>query len=200
MKRGAKTTGESSVRVIAGSLRGRRIRFTSPGIRPTGDRIRETLFNWLAGRLDGTSCLDLYAGSGALGIEALSRGAANVVFVERSRHAAEELATNLQSLGCTGGRVVRGDAWKLPLVAHGPFDVVFLDPPFDSPQIPDLCKLLEASQSLAAEALVYVEVPKQSALPELPPGWQALRENTAGQVRYALLQRHGDRSEGVKVG
>lgn len=191
MKRVPKSSSDSSVRVIAGRLRGRRVRFSAPGIRPTGDRIRETLFNWLSGRIAETRCLDLFAGSGILGIEALSRGAASAVFVEQDRHAARELQANLVALDVADGRVICADAWQLPLASAGPFHVVFLDPPFDSPRIPDLCKLLESSSCLAETALIYTEVPKQSSLPELPPGWQVLRENTAGQVRYALLQRQG---------
>ena len=189
MTRATKNRPVSTLRIIAGSMRGRRIQFSAAGVRPTGDRVRETLFNWLAGRVTNARCLDLFAGSGALGIEALSRGAAEVVFVEQDALAARELRANLTELDCAHGKVVRGDAWRQPLDAFGPFDVVFLDPPFDDSQSADLCKLLETTGCLAPEALVYVEVARKTALPDLPAGWDVLRENTAGQVRYALLQR-----------
>jgi 16S rRNA (guanine966-N2)-methyltransferase len=166
--------------------------FDSGGIRPTGDRVRETLFNWLGPRLAGAACLDLFAGSGALGIEALSRGAARVVFVERQPAAARRIEENLQALDCGNGRVLCGDANTIDLRGPGPFDVVFLDPPFDNPGLADLCKLLETSGSIAADALIYLEVATKTGLPDLPPNWQVLREKTAGQVRFALAQRTED--------
>lgn len=191
---GHKETG-SSLRIIAGSLKGRRIQFSGSGIRPTGDRVRETLFNWLNGRLVGVRCLDLFAGSGALGIEALSRGAAESVFVERQRPVAEQIKANLSELGCTGSRVVVADAFRSDPALFGVFDVVLLDPPFDSPGLADLCKLLETSGCLATDALVYIEVARKSGLPEMPANWQVLRDKTAGQVRFALMQRSCEKSQ-----
>jgi 16S rRNA (guanine966-N2)-methyltransferase len=189
MTKPTKSRSESDLRIIAGRFKGRRIRFSADGVRPTGDRVRETVFNWLAGQIAGARCLDLFAGTGALGIEALSRGADSVFFVEENRTAVAELKRNLAELGCSGGTVVRGDAFARVFARSGPFDVVFLDPPFDSPRIPHLCKLVESVGCLSADALVYIEVAKKSDLPDIPAGWQILHENTAGQVRYALVQR-----------
>jgi 16S rRNA (guanine966-N2)-methyltransferase len=184
-----KKTGLSSLRIIAGSLRGRRVQFSISGIRPTGDRVRETLFNWLGARVLGCNCLDLFAGSGALGLEALSRGAKSVLFVEKQSKAAAQIEQNLHDFACGGGTVLRSDAHRLHFKSLGLFDLVLLDPPFDSPGLANLCKLLEESGALANDALIYVEVASRSGLPELPAAWTALRQKTAGQVSFALLQR-----------
>ena len=183
----------SELRVIAGRWRGRKIRFPAHGIRPTGDRVRETLFNWLAPHLPGARCLDLFAGSGALGIEALSRGAEHVVFVERQARAAAAIAEHLQDFGAVpvDYAVLTSDALKLDIKAHGPFDVVFVDPPFSADSgidLANLCTLLHESRALAPQALVYLEMDRAAALPPLPAGWEVSREKTAGQVRYALAQ------------
>ena len=189
-------SGLSEVRVIGGRWRGRKIRFDAKGIRPTGDRVRETLFNWLTPQLPAARCLDLFAGSGALGVEALSRGAAYVVFVERMPAVAAAVSDNLTSFGATAAdfTVTCGDALAVPFETAGPFDVVFVDPPFDKADSGldsrNLCTLLEDSGSLAARCFVYLEMDRSQAVPELPSGWQVLREKTAGQVRYALLERN----------
>ena len=184
---------ESSLRMSAGNLKGRQVNFSAPGIRPTGDRVRETLFNWLGARVTDAQCLDLFAGTGALGIEALSRGAQRVIFVEQQAEAASQIKRNLDNFGSADGKVLQADAYRVDMAALGPFDIVFLDPPFESPELSDLCKLLESSDCLAADALIYIEVAKKPGLPDLPDEWRVLREKTAGQVRFALLQRaHGD--------
>jgi len=174
------------IRIIAGSWRGRRIDVVAgPDLRPTPDRVRETLFNWLMPVLPGKRCLDLYAGTGALGLEALSRGAAETWFVERDAAAAAALEATLLRFG-GHGRVLVTDArrWldKPPL---GTFDVVFLDPPYAANKLADLCTLL-ARGWLAADAWVYLETGRGQALPALPEGWQLHRESQAGDVRYAL--------------
>ena len=179
----------AAVRIIAGRWKGRRIAVPAEGVRPTGDRIRETLFNWLSPYLSSARCLDLFAGSGALGIEALSRGANSAVFVEKSRPAARSLSDFLITLGCRSAEVIAADATRLNLAEVGPFDVVFLDPPFDGPQIADLCKLLETAGTLAASAFIYMEMPRRQQLPALPSDWTVEKEKTAGQVRYALASR-----------
>ena len=179
----------SSLRVIAGQWRGRKIRFDAAGTRPTGDRVRETLFNWLAPFIRGAHCLDLYAGSGALGIEALSRGAKSLVAVERNRSSAKLIEQHLQEFGAIDAEVLIGLAERIDLQAHGPFDLVFLDPPFDGPSLADLCTLLENSGGMAEQCLIYLEMSRDSALPGLPAEWQLLREKTAGKVRYALAER-----------
>jgi 16S rRNA (guanine966-N2)-methyltransferase len=182
---------ESSLRIIAGSWRGRRISFTSNTInlRPTGDRIRETLFNWLGPRVVDARCIDMYAGSGALGFEALSRGAREVVFIEKDRMAARQLKDNLHLLGPDRGHVRQGDALQLLRSSSGNWDIVFLDPPFEGTDYGNLCTLLEKSDRLAPEALIYIEMPRKLDWPALPENWQISKEKSAGQVRYALLTR-----------
>ena len=177
-----------SVRIIGGSWRGRRIEIVDGvELRPTPDRVRETLFNWLMPVLPGARCLDLYAGTGALGLEALSRGAAESWFVERDARAAAALEATLLRFGGQGkGRVLATDAkrWlKTPPLAA--FDVVFLDPPYAANNLADLCTLL-ARGWLAPQAWVYLETSRSQSLPVLPEGWQWHRESQAGDVRYAL--------------
>ncbi len=175
-----------AVRIIGGSWRGRRIAVpAATGLRPTGDRLRETLFNWVAPLVPGSTCLDLFAGTGVLGLEALSRGAAAVVFVERQRDLALALESNLEKLGSGAGTVANTDAQRYLAAAPRAYDLVFLDPPFGEFDLGELCTLL-ASGWLNDGARVYLEMPVKTAVPALPPPWQLLREKTAGQVRYAL--------------
>jgi 16S rRNA (guanine966-N2)-methyltransferase len=170
--------------------RGRKLRFPpSPEIRPTPDRVRETLFNWLGTRLPGASCLDLFAGSGALGLESLSRGAAHVTFVERDGAAARELRTRLSEWGATSADVEHGDALRFLGGAGRPFDVAFLDPPFDSDFLTLAAERLENGRWLAPGALIYVECAARSGLPPLPPTWTATKSKQAGEVGYHLLTR-----------
>jgi 16S rRNA (guanine966-N2)-methyltransferase len=187
---------QSSLRIIAGRWKGRRIHFATEGIRPTADRVRETLFNWLSPCIRDANCLDMFAGTGALGLEALSRGAAKTVFVEQSRQAVSHLKDNISALGCESAEVLKTDARKLAFAGRGPFDVVFIDPPFDtsgdSAGLARLCTLLESAGCLSAGAHIYIEMAKQAELPALPPGWDVVRERTAGQVRYALAERQQD--------
>lgn len=160
------------------------------GLRPTSERIRETLFNWLAPVIEGSRCLDLFAGSGALGYEALSRGAANVDFVEKSPAAAKVLRENIFVLDAAGTGVHQADAYeylrKSPIVA--PLDIVFVDPPFADARYEELCRLLDKRDWLAPGALIYIEQDRSERLPELPAGWQVKREKTAGNVRYSLIE------------
>lgn len=178
----------NQLRIIAGKWRGRRIGFPDLcGLRPTGDRIRETLFNWLAPHLPGAVCLDAFAGSGALGFEALSRGAAEVVFVEQDRDACAQLAANRELLAATGATIVQ-EAF-LPWLARGglpSFDIVFLDPPF-ADNLQTLClEALLASDALHHQSLIYVESPRELP-PALPSPWRVHREKVSGAVRYQLL-------------
>lgn len=179
-----------SVRVIGGSLRGSKLAVPDlPGLRPTPDRVRETLFNWLAPVMSGARCLDLFAGTGALGIEALSRGAAQVEFVERDAGLARALRDNLARLKQSAGIVRQDDAPGF--LDHAPehrFDIVFLDPPFGEALWEKSAALLEAGGWLAPAALIYVESPATSS-PAMPPNWQCHREKQAGAVRYALFSR-----------
>jgi 16S rRNA (guanine966-N2)-methyltransferase len=173
------------LRIIGGRWRSRRLRVPSrPGLRPTPDRVRETLFNWLGQSLDQLACLDLFAGSGALGFEAASRGAAPVVMVEKDRAALAELERNRAALGATQVEIVRGDAVAYLAREQRRFDLVFLDPPFRQNALPAILEALPAR--LAARARVYVEA--EAALDALPP-WRELKRGKAGQVTFQLLQR-----------
>jgi len=187
-RRGVAAPGK--LRVVGGNLRGSKLTVADfEGLRPTPDRVRETLFNWLAPSLAGARCLDLYAGTGALGIEALSRGAARVDFIERDARLAQALRENLVRLKQGSGHVRCADA--LAVLREAPAqrcDLVFLDPPFALDLWDESARLLEANAWLAAAALVYVESPLEQAL-HLPPAWQPHREGRAGAVRYALYRR-----------
>jgi len=178
------------VRIIGGAWRGRKIRF--PGVaalRPTPDRVRETLFNWLQDVMRGSRCLDLYAGSGALGFEALSRGAAEVVFVDVEPAVVRHLGETLQRLGCDRGRAVRSDAQPFLGKAATPFDVIFLDPPFAEPVLPEICRRIEAGGWLKPGGYAYLEAAAAAGAPELPAGWSLLRSKRAGEVGYHLARR-----------
>ena len=176
------------LRIIGGSLRGSRIAVPDvPGLRPTPDRVRETLFNWLAPVVEGARCLDLFAGTGALGIEALSRGAAQVDFVEADARLADLLRANLIRLK-QGADVHVGDALRFLARDAGCYDVVFLDPPFAADQWGAVARALEAHDRLRESAWIYVESPATTA-PNLLPNWMLHREGHAGEVRYALYRR-----------
>jgi 16S rRNA (guanine966-N2)-methyltransferase len=158
-------------------------------IRPTPDRVRETVFNWLQGVIPGSRCLDLYAGSGALGLEALSRGAGEVEFVDLEPAAVRHLADTLRGLGCDRGRVVRADAGRYLQQPAVPFDVIFLDPPFAEPVLPEICQRIEAGGWLKPGGYAYLESPAAAGQPELPSGWALLRSKRAGEVGYHLARR-----------
>ncbi|MCK9537723.1 16S rRNA (guanine(966)-N(2))-methyltransferase RsmD [Dokdonella sp.] len=193
MSKTRSSAGGGKLRVIAGRLRGSRIGVPDrPGLRPTPDRIRETLFNWLAPYLDGARCLDLYAGSGLLGIEALSRGAAECVFVERDRALASLLQENLARLRVNGARVVTGAA--LDYLAARPatrFDIAFVDPPFEAGAWAAALASLEDAGWLAPGALIHVEAPDDAAF-AVPAAWQLHREGRAGAVRHLLYRAAAD--------
>lgn len=183
----------SELRIIAGRWRGRRITFHAvPGVRPTPDRIRETLFNWLQPVLPGSHCLDLFGGSGALSMEALSRGARSVLLLDTSTAVLRDVALNLRRLEAAGAELVCADALSwLRTSAHGRWDIVFLDPPFGQGMVASCLPLLAASGILAPMALVYVESGNKEPLPVLPDGWTLHRQKTAGQVCYRLLRAPG---------
>jgi 16S rRNA (guanine966-N2)-methyltransferase len=179
--------GRNELRIIGGRWRGRKLRFPSAeGLRPTPDRVRETLFNWLAPSIRGARCLDLFAGSGALGLEALSRGAAEVVFVERAPLVARHLREALGLLAADGGRVVQADAAAFLAGPAQPFDVVFLDPPFGADLVPAMLARLVAAGWLAPGARVYVEQPAARGAPAWPAPLVAHRSGQAGEVGYHL--------------
>jgi 16S rRNA (guanine966-N2)-methyltransferase len=180
------------LRIIGGTWRGRRLRFPAQAaIRPTPDRVRETLFNWLGGAVAGARCLDLFAGSGALGLEALSRGAAAVQFVEQDAVAARELARILEEWEAAGGtwNVRRADALAWLAERGALFDIVFLDPPFDSNLARAAAERLERGGWLAERALIYLEHAARAGLPHVPERWTVRKSGRAGEVGYHLLER-----------
>jgi 16S rRNA (guanine966-N2)-methyltransferase len=184
------------LRIIGGSWRGRRLRFpASAAIRPTPDRVRETLFNWIGARIVGARCLDLFAGSGALGLEALSRGAAQVRFVERYAAAARELGRLLAEWGAPNALVRHCDALRFLDGAPQPFDLVFLDPPFSAGLTAEAARRLETGGWLAPHALIYIECPARAGLPVVPERWALLKSKQAGEVGYHLFERAADAGE-----
>ena len=188
------SAGKNTLRIIGGEYRGRRMPFANiPGLRPTADRVRETLFNWLQGEVTGRRVLDLFAGSGALGIEALSRGAAEVVLVEKAYPAVQQLRKNLEGLKALEHSCVEPmDALAYLQTVQKPFfDIVFLDPPFADSLLPETCAALQASGCLTARAWVYLEQSVSQDWPDLPVTWQIYRESQAGQVRFCLCRYQG---------
>ena len=186
-------TRPNTVRIIGGLWRSRILEFPDvAGLRPTPDRVRETLFNWLGRDLTGLACLDLFAGSGALGFEALSRGAASVIMVEKNPAVLRALRDNAQKLGATGLTVVRGDALEFVRGARSRFDVVFVDPPY---RLGLQTAALALVRGLLVEgARVYAE--SEAAL-QPPQGWAILKHARAGKVHFHLLGRTPDDQGGV---
>ena len=186
-----KAMQNNQLRIIAGQWRGRKLSFPDvDGLRPTGDRIRETLFNWLAPEIQGSRCLDLFAGSGALGIEALSRGAEISVLVERDAKAAAQLKANLDILKAEQGRVVNADV--LGLLQRGntdaPYHIIFIDPPFQLKLWQAVIEALEAGNWLADNATIYIESGRDDEY-QPPINWQLHRDKHAGAVSYRLFYR-----------
>ena len=187
MKGRARAMPAGRVRIIAGQWRSRVIEVpVRPGLRPTPDRVRETLFNWLGQRLDGCACLDLYAGSGALGFEAASRGAARVVLVEKDRAALAELERSRAALAAAVVEIVRGDASAYLARDGERFDVVFVDPPFRQNAVPETLGNLALRLEPGARVYVECEAPIEATAP-----WTELKRARAGQVSFQLLQWDG---------
>ncbi|UQX80369.1 16S rRNA (guanine(966)-N(2))-methyltransferase RsmD [Mannheimia haemolytica] len=179
------------VRVIAGLWRGRKLPvLNAEGLRPTTDRVKETLFNWLMHDIAHSRCLDCFAGSGSLGIEALSRQAQAVVFLEKFANAANQLKKNLQALKSEQGSVIHTDtpAYLAQKNNGEPFNIVFIDPPFHQGFVPQVLNLLAENNWLAPNAILYVETEKNHPPLELPQGWQILKEKAAGMVVSRLIQ------------
>jgi 16S rRNA (guanine966-N2)-methyltransferase len=179
-----------TLRIIGGRHRGRRLQFPAGvEIRPTPDRVRETLFNWLQPRIAGARVLDLFAGSGALGLEALSRGAAHVTCVEKDRHAAAAIDAVAREWHEEALAVEAADAlvWLERASRAQPFDIVFLDPPFDAGLLSSAAAALAAGKLLATDARIYVEHRARETLAGLPDGWQSIRDGRAGEVGYHLF-------------
>lgn len=178
----------NQIRIIGGEYRGRKLNFpSSEGLRPSGDRVRETLFNWLQPMLPGAACLDLFAGSGALGLEAASRGAQRVVMLEKSPKVAAQIAQNISLLGAEGVEIHCTDACQWLTGESRRFDIVFLDPPFATDLLQESCRLLDLGGWLGPNARVYLETDRVKELPQLPEKWSLLRHKKAGQVCYYLF-------------
>ena len=188
LRKNAVASGQ--IRIIGGLWRGRKLPvLNSEGLRPTTDRIKETLFNWLMFDVNERRCLDLFAGSGSLGFEALSRGASQVIMVEKDHQVAQQLSQNLARLPQAPARVVNIDAVRYLASSTTPFDLVFLDPPFHQELLPQVCQLLEEQGWLSVNAKIYIEREQAVEPLVLPKNWLLLKDKQAGQVTYQLYQR-----------
>lgn len=190
--------GLNQLRIIGGEWRGRKLCFPdAPNLRPTPDRVRETIFNWLAPMINGAHCLDLFAGSGALGLEALSRGAASTTFVDSHKKVVQTLKSHLDLLSSNdrakifemdGVKFLSKDKFKIS--EANKYDLVFLDPPYHLDFMQKVVPLLEDNGWLNDNAMLYLEIEKRQTLPELPKNWGMLKDKTAGEVHYFLFQRN----------
>ena len=182
----------SSIRVIGGQWRSRRIVFrTDPAIRPTPDRIRETLFNWLQNSISDASCLELFAGTGALSIEALSRGADHVTIVDQSAAIIGSIRSNLEVLCEDEARYDCIEADAVNWIQHQEgraWDIIFLDPPFDSDSLTTILPIIADQRLLQPDGHIYIESPKSLDSSELPPGWEIARKKQASNVHYCLCR------------
>lgn len=191
-----KTIKAGNLRIIGGIWRGRKLGFPDvEGLRPTGDRVRETVFNWLQPVLGDSRCLDLFAGSGALGLEAASRGASEVVLVETDRSAYQLLQSNLASLNASQCQLFHGRAEQFLMSQNQAFDVVFIDPPYQSNVWTEIAQLLTAKNLLNDGARIYLEYPRRQDMPDLPSSWHLLKEKKAGDVKYCLFEFEAGASE-----
>lgn len=181
----------NSLRIIGGKWRGRKIAFPSiEGLRPTHDRIRETLFNWLMHDIVDANCLDLFAGSGALGFEALSRGANSVTFVERDARAGRFLNETAAFLDTKAAHIVQQAYQEINVVLlNRPFDIVFLDPPFDQGLLRDAIAWLMQNGILSAYAKIYIEVEKDGLEVNMPDNWQCSRHKSTSTLDYYLFSQ-----------
>ena len=181
----------SKIKIIGGKWKGTNLTFyDEPELRPTGNRVRETLFNWLQPNIQGSICLDLFAGSGCLGLEALSRGASKCVMVEKNKRVINHLTKNIEKLS-SSTELIHDDALNY-LSSKEPsktFDIVFLDPPFDSTIYESTMRTLELNHWLSHDARIYVEARSDSSMLQIPDNWLLFREQVAGNVRYMLYSR-----------
>jgi 16S rRNA (guanine966-N2)-methyltransferase len=184
------STGTGQIRIIGGQWRGRKLPVPdSPGLRPTTDRVRETLFNWLAPSMVDATVLDCFAGSGALGLEALSRYATSATLLEMDRNVSQQLQKNLVTLKATNAKVVNTNTLNFLAQPGEPHSIVFVDPPFRKGLLDETLALLESNGWLAGEALIYVESEVENGMPAVPASWSLHREKVAGQVAYRLFRR-----------
>jgi 16S rRNA (guanine966-N2)-methyltransferase len=184
----AQRSGERRLRVIAGAWRGRRITFAEiPGLRPTPDRVRETLFNWLQSFIVGAHCVDLFAGSGALGFEAASRGAQQVVMLDVNPRVIWGLRETLKMLDAPQIKIIHADTLTWLNNTSQAFDIMFIDPPYGKNLLPAVFQILSQRALLKTGAHIYIEFNAAQPVPTLPTGWELLRSQKAGQVRYCLV-------------
>jgi 16S rRNA (guanine966-N2)-methyltransferase len=183
-------TGKGSVRIIAGQWRSRRLPVLDlPGLRPSSDRCRETLFNWLQPFVAGASCVDLFAGTGALGFEAASRGAADVKMVEINTAAYQQILSNIELLKATRITAHRENALKwLDSQSSESIDLIFVDPPFQDELHGEVLDKIHQSGCLAPKGLVYVESPALQNAPIPPAGWSTWRDKIVGEVRLQVFR------------
>jgi len=181
-------SNENSLRIIGGQWRGRKLAFPKiDAIRPTPSRVRETLFNWLAPMISGANCLDCFTGSGALGFEALSRGAASVTFCDNNPKIISTLKQHAALLESSNGVFVQTDTLSFLNRTTEQFNLIFLDPPFNSDLLAQCFEFLSKSDCLASEAMIYVEAHLKEELPSIPSDWLAHRNKKAGDVAYYLF-------------
>lgn len=187
----AAATSHHQLRIIGGEWRSRRLPFTAiEGLRPTQDRVRETLFNWLMYEVEGANCLDVFAGSGALGLEALSRGAKNVSFIEKSSVAAKQIRQHLATLNCERGKVIESDALHmLSTTANEAVDIIFLDPPFSQQLLIPCCNQLVKQGYSQEESLIYVEAEPDFDITQLPREWVLIKDKNLSS-KHVLLYKH----------
>ncbi|MFK0571534.1 16S rRNA (guanine(966)-N(2))-methyltransferase RsmD [Endozoicomonas sp.] len=185
--------GGGQLRIIAGEWRSRKLPVANvPGLRPTSDRVRETVFNWLAMITPGAKVLDAFSGTGALSMEALSRGASSAILLEKSPVAARTLKSNLALLKAERARVIETDSLNwLNQPAETTFDLVFLDPPFRMNLLEPACLLLESNGYLHENSQIYIEVEKELVPLPVPENWQLEKRKIAGQVNFSLFTRFG---------
>ncbi|MCU7799274.1 MAG: 16S rRNA (guanine(966)-N(2))-methyltransferase RsmD [gamma proteobacterium symbiont of Lucinoma myriamae] len=193
MKKIVRKAKANQLRIIGGQWRGRKLSFADgDGLRPTMDRVRETLFNWLQNEIVGARCLDMFSGSGALGLEALSRYAGEVVMIDKNPQAIGMIRNNLKLLGADNALSLQIDAHDYLMDIEGSispqkFDIVFLDPPFNKQLVGPFCQLLEKVNCLSDQASIYIEIEKKTVLPELPKNWKVVKQKKAGQLAYYLV-------------
>ncbi len=182
------------VRIIGGLWRGRKLPVhDAEGLRPTTDRVKETVFNWLAQDIPRARCLDLFAGSGGLGFEAASRQAAHVTMIELNKQAYAQLQSNITTLKTDAIHLVNDNALSvLSKAPTEPYDVIFLDPPFHKGLLSECVELLESNNWLTNNAMIYIETEKELTLDNIPQHWHPHREKTAGQVCYRLFERNAE--------
>lgn len=187
--RGSGASQHGRLRIVAGKWRRRLLPVVdAKGLRPTPDRVRETLFNWLQPVIDGARCLDLCAGTGVLGFEALSRGARSATFIDNSPRVVQALRDAAAMLGAADAVIEQADAsaWLKRRMSET-FHIVFIDPPYGADMQAELCRLLDRNGWLAPAARIYVEQDRREPDLSFPDGWQVLKQGTAGTVRYCLL-------------